>query len=667
MPQVDANVSERSSSQLRVRTFAGVAVLLAAASASHEASAETRPPKIITIQKQTPAAAWTVAPLERGALSRSEGIKIDLQAPAGCWIDVKLGSDPPKRLTSQSGSQFELSYTPDELNKTTIEDLEISAGCIGQAAAKIFAGSFAQIPPPPPAPAPGKDASSSCDETMIGPSIGPLFICPALLEQTGMRDDGMGDVPAVVAELFQILAEIAVEKAKRKGFELIRRRIEDTLCTIVDPTGKQVLKRTCAAVAAIRLNDLATQAQALQGALVADLLSLVITLKNQMAVQDAKDNANVSALLELIVSTLKVNVQGGRLRVTLPEPKLLLDQIVAAEWSFSAKDGMKAVFDAAVAVTRQCLVKSDLRDCDLSQIVVDLNLVLTPDQRARAVTMARLLVDASVAANASSGIRERFRLALNVAIDVVQMAGVEEDLCDKLRGLFTSVVDNDLATAIAAGTGLITMILPATTEGSTVKKVLRVITTIGAYAATYQKTDNQAATDEKKLHEARKRLIEDLIDEMTDRRGRETDGIWSLGINASLVAGLQSIRGRDGGLEEPTGMFPQVSLPLGLSFDKGTSKHCGFHLMLYSFDLGQFAAYSGEEGINKPRWDSFLTAGGQVGFFFGHETPFVLAADVRYSPTLFSQTSEGDLTEKRGGALRFGVSAGYYVPFLDFN
>src|SRR5262249_958542 len=110
---------------------------------------------------------------------------------------------------------------------------------------------------------------------------GPLVVCAKLRRAGGAKfyaaeATGAGEVPPVAAELLQIFAEVAVDKAKRKGFELIRSRIHDALCA-GDANATIKLPRTCALIDTVRLEDLAAQAQALRGALVGDLLALALT------------------------------------------------------------------------------------------------------------------------------------------------------------------------------------------------------------------------------------------------------------------------------------------------------------------------------------------------------------------------------------------------------
>ncbi len=92
------------------------------------------------------------------------------------------------------------------------------------------------------------------------------------------------------------------------------------------------------------------------------------------------------------------------------------------------------------------------------------------------------------------------------------------------------------------------------------------------------------------------------------------------------------------------------------------------HVMATAIDLGQYAAYDEDGDVNRPRWDTLLAPGIQIGAILGKpEHNLVLAADVRYAPTLFAESANLDLQDKQAGAVRFGLTLSYYVPIFDFN
>jgi hypothetical protein len=81
--------------------------------------------------------------------------------------------------------------------------------------------------------------------------------------------------------------------------------------------------------------------------------------------------------------------------------------------------------------------------------------------------------------------------------------------------------------------------------------------------------------------------------------------------------------------------------------------------------------------MNNLRWSDFVMAGVQGGLLLGNSPNalFFLGADLRYSPTLsFQPKLSSDATpdamaeqDRRRGVFRAALTAGYYVPFFDFN
>lgn len=630
---------------------------------------------------------WSFTPKDQDTpLDRARGVHVVVNVPPTCLAEIRV--DDKAIATSVRGASIDRSLDATALAQA--KTIALVGKCDGAEAKPFgtwrFAGKPAGFNPVVNAERSDSEKLQECKALANVDTVrGPLVICTKApvkeggdsRQFRGARSFPAGEMPPAVAELMQIFAEIAVDKAKRKGFDLLRKRIQEALCTDPDnPQAKPKLPKSCAIIDTVRLEDLGAQAQALQGALVADLLTLAFQAKVNKP--DGVDQQNIDgalAAVQLTASLLKVHFQGGHLRATLPDPKLLLDQLLVTDWSLPADE--KVIFETAVKVTRRCLANGD-GNCDVATVLAEVNNGLSVAQHSQAIDMIQLLVGTALAVDRTEDVRERWRLGIQAMVQIIRMAKVGNDeLVDAVRDLMIAIVDEDLATAISRGT---TLIVPVDKKfgDEKHKRAIRVISTMGAYAATYRQTsggtddDNSTTkkakeTSEKDAHVARKKLIENLVDDMTDRRGREEDRIWSLGVDVAFVAGGQWLRNASGRLDAAKGMAPQISLPFGVSYDIGLAKAAGIHFMIFPIDLGQFAAYSSDKGINKPRWDSFLAAGGQIGFVTGQETPFVIALDVRYAPSLFAQISDGDLANKQGGALRIGASIGYYVPFFDFN
>jgi hypothetical protein len=216
-----------------------------------------------------------------------------------------------------------------------------------------------------------------------------------------------------------------------------------------------------------------------------------------------------------------------------------------------------------------------------------------------------------------------------------------------------------------------------------------------SYASTYAEDAKNNPELQKQQHDARKKAIEALIDATTDRRTREGDWVYSIGVNVGFgFPSWQWTRVTDPNdprytrfPARPTfNLPPQLELPIGFAIQKLPGRrHMGFHVQFSGLDLAQFVAYayrrdtgqtngdttnSSAVDLTRPVWANFVTANLQVGWILG--TPsnnFMLGFEGRWAPTLFATTATtaGRQDERRGGLWRIGFFFSYYVPFFDFN
>lgn len=524
---------------------------------------------------------------------------------------------------------------------------------------------------------------------------GPLPVCPLPSDETfrgGTPDKLLADtLGTAAADLVQILVEIAIDRARSKGFELVRSMVVEHVCDAKvklrhDGAIHEVFPRTCELVKSVRLEALASQATPLSAAFTSDVIDFVMEALNE-AIKPPK-GVNKDPLMPAVralASQLRLSVEGGKVRVLLPEPKSFLDVLASTKWEHTG-DKM-TTWSNALRIARVCLAQNTLRECPIGDLIHAAGKM----NSAEVAPLAELMVLAA-RPNEYRTREERFRLAIEVLAWLMESHNVDAATRRQVRQFFIAMIDRDLASMLSVSTSILTSIEwnPPGNEACgdsswTVKdgddcvlsdkarRGLRVLSTLAAFAATYvdvkkpDGSDSEAAKkQQEEVHAARKKLIEGLVQEMTDREGRDLDAIFSLGTNVSIVTGGQAIREASDEYKW-SAMSPQASLPLGIAADVPLYKHFGLHFMLYPIDVAQFAAYSTKEGITRPRWDTMLTVGGQVGVMFGHSTPITLTFDARYSPTLFAGSGGASLDAERGGAWRLGASLGYYVPFIDFN
>jgi hypothetical protein len=196
-------------------------------------------------------------------------------------------------------------------------------------------------------------------------------------------------------------------------------------------------------------------------------------------------------------------------------------------------------------------------------------------------------------------------------------------------------------------------------KGKSLERGTRVLGALVSYAATYERPT--ANGDERaQLQARRKETLNALTDIATDRKERDGESIVSLGINVGFnTIGGRKLSGGDMELQ-----WAQLGLPLGIAYQHFCGKcPMGVHAQLSVLDLGQYAAFNKDGDATPPRWQTALVAGLQGGFIVGNpENPFVIGADLRYSPSLFP-----DAGAQNNGALSFGLFVGYYVPLFDLN
>lgn len=263
-----------------------------------------------------------------------------------------------------------------------------------------------------------------------------------------------------------------------------------------------------------------------------------------------------------------------------------------------------------------------------------------------------------------------------------------EPVLKSSRGLIVAALRGDLQQMIVPASELMTPLLGVVAnEGhkdalkNSFDRVAKLLVAAGSYISSYVPQDQATPEQQKAQQQARKRAIESLIDEATRRS--ERDGAWvlSLGVGAGLLGGGQWLP-VDGQPAEAKWLLPQLSLPVGLTVQRLPDRRSGNpfwryfgpHFQLSALDIAQYVSYDQQGKLSQPTWSSAFSLGGQVGVVFGSfQTPVIIAADVRYSPTLFSrlvnQNSDGgDSTEiNAAGALRFGLFLGTYFPLFDFN
>jgi hypothetical protein len=217
---------------------------------------------------------------------------------------------------------------------------------------------------------------------------------------------------------------------------------------------------------------------------------------------------------------------------------------------------------------------------------------------------------------------------------------------------------------------------PVPVETKDLQRAFAVVSALASYGASYRSEETGEGVPgdvQKQRAQERQKALKAVIDAFTDRSHRENEIVVSLGADVSV--GLQGIRPLGGA--DPKGLRLNrnfLSLPMGLAVQQlPGADHCNFHVMITFIDLAQYLTVSDEQTgtgtdatterkVPGPELVTALRLGLEAGFVFGRPSfPISASVHAAYLP----RVTYGD--EPSRGELRFGVSAGIFVPFLDFN
>jgi hypothetical protein len=594
-------------------------------------------------------------------------------------------------------------------------------------AATAGAGGTAQQPPvAPPAPAAPKPDCSKTDlpaaEAMTTAArcvgwlnkpgdqqrsgealgLGPLLANAGTAALAGLA--GFGGIPAgaLTNEFLSLIAEIAVDRARRQGLAFIKERIQSGVCDLKfheDPMG-QVLPATCTLVTTSDLQVLVGDGKGLRAALGSDVIDIVSRRVHLTA--SPVERSAIAAL-----ALLKRFVADPDLQLTKNDVWLVVDAFLNEPWNATGDDipaGVESlqygIAAARVYVQALQMVATNQRSqVDLAFIIREVKKLHdnTGPTSPQILEYANLASKAVVATNAKGSEDYVGRLRAAVTLIFQSMATMTrpgEDGKPKpliplwIRPAVAAVLDADAPHLIAAiaDAAKDRLIKDCTTgdDCRQVRKFSALLTGVATYALTYDNKIPEDATAEQRLafqkdqREARKEALESVIDAATDRNGRGGTAVWSLGVG---VGGTMFTRqridaatagaGTASGLTEKIGF--QLQVPLGIAYQLLPSKKwyrpVPIHFMASFLDLGNYVGKTPEPD-KSPDWRAIIAPGVQAAVavpFLSRPSNLVL---IGYSWTYAPQYVEGESPSTSTGfksSRRRGVFVNYYVPLWDFN
>lgn len=340
----------------------------------------------------------------------------------------------------------------------------------------------------------------------------------------------------------------------------------------------------------------------------------------------------------------------------------------------------KEVVALVLATASECLIAGGCDEADVNALLNESASCVRDDSQVAKLTLDLLAV---FSPPRGTPVRDVLKNGFDVFLTLLEQATARNDwesYVQPTRDLVHGLLDQNPAAAITAGAKLLDQYVidyeqarkEPTTEAwsGDRKKLMALLTGIATYASSYSISGKTDAETSKAQHDARKKALETLIEQETDRSGSGQRWIFSVGANVGFIAGMSVnytsggnlVRASDG--TPVAALAPQLSLPMGLSIQrlpKSREFSAGFHFGLSLLDLGQYIAYD-NGGVN-PSVASAFSIGAQLGVLIGTSSDAVfIGPDFRYAPMLRSDTTVATGLP----SLRLGlINASYYVPFFD--
>jgi hypothetical protein len=482
---------------------------------------------------------------------------------------------------------------------------------------------------------------------------------------------------AIATEAVQILGEIVVDRATAEAYRLIETRVKKALSCDKAPD----FPATCDVLGSLRIQDLANAPAALRTALMADATSIL--LDKLQAVESAKQY--LVLLREIVVPAL---ARPGSLDTTLAAS--VVDHVVRyaleqKDKSICSEPAAKAALVVAGIAVAAC-EGSKGQDCRLSAIIeslkcskADATIWAPIADRARSLA-GKMMLALRAPTGDEADVRAQVRAAVEVIFDDLCAQVDPEAGChgtgndarwvDMLRSIVLGALDGDSNAIVAA------VIRYAKAELSAKDQLPRGLRIVGAlldYASTYVPEKGAfdkgegAAEVAKAAHEKRKKILESLTEEMTNRTERGGEWIWSAGGSLRFVFGWRLREDFTDDIDDPDTFGDKnpywlpIQLPLGFSYDRVASddKH-GWHFELGILDLGQYVSFAEDEDVREPDFADALSLTGTAAWSWGRSLPFQVGVTGAYTPHF--QYEDG-----KRGSWSLGLTTGIYVPLFDIN
>lgn len=534
----------------------------------------------------------------------------------------------------------------------------------------------------------------------------------------GLTADG------VAADVLQVLGEIVVDRALDQGFDLLRQRVlswldcprSSTSPSAGDGEGNATTARlpeTCEAIRTLRIDDLAARPQLLLEALVADVLQQVSTTLGA-------SGDEVVRVIRRFLAMLVGSALGERSTLTADDVAGFLRELGGeairgvSSGALPSHTPVQRVMGCALTAVALCGVSST---CNIDAMIdTRAGSVCSGGDDAPEVLRRR-------ARSVASHIWHAFHLSATTATgtdraDVVGRSGHAMDAATELACLaltpataadpLTETPDvttceepsllttersrvtashQRIARLLVRGTRVIRAFLENDPTDAAFEaaeaildfvvfewheddegerrefaRALRLVGGLLTFASTYRdvESDEDIATG----HDERRRILESLSAEFTNRTERRGDWIVSLGGSLRLNGGVRFHSPNVAGDMQPgTSFWGPGSLVLGFGLDF-VNPDIGFHAELGLFDLGGYLDFDDTLTLRTPSPAAVISPSLTAALSFaGPQVPFIVGVTFGASPF----PSENETSDNARRILYFGGVLGFYVPLFDLN
>lgn len=654
---------------------------------------------------------------------RSTALEQNVTLPAGAQVaSVSCFSDPLRpTLHPECNLAWTFKSKKKDVTRWTCQSTEpiptfdaLTDACAGMSGKvwEVTVSPVCELPSLIPVPGTGKSAS---DATVL--TVGTTSTLGGSASATLRSVGGISD--EAIQNAFASIASVVVDRVKGAALHELRLRVMHSLrcdkrgdesVTAADQKTElgMPLPRTCKAIGAVRLEELAGSGRQILGALVSDMTSALADAGLSLASPRIADSLGppmreaLSTVAELSLGNpARIHDSGLRLARDLSRQSVLeaIGQLAQPpckeptctqqELDFGNERAAitTAELELAFAVSRECTASGS---CDAGRVD---KMLRDPTASFASIIQPNYLAHLQAALAGADAPRlsalvertrrvivpppgtteaDRLSMSLDLAFDLLEFSLKKRALLDpestkkplrfvaEGRALAVAAAHSDLVAMASAASELFPALAISEDDEiarrAELRRVGRVVAVLGAFmqSPTY---GDRAPTDEEvhKRDDARKQALTSLIDSLQVRAERHDQAVWSFGSSLGAAAGARL--NTTGGV-----VAPRIGVGFAMDYYSRGPCYCGLHVELDAIDIGAYAMLRTDEGKTvDPRLADVFSPSATVGMAFllpASSIHLFVGGYVGATPAKDSATSRD---------VAAGAILAAYVPIFDFN